>query len=93
MVREPECGSPVMRRMSPSPSVDDIVAGGHLLERLRRRKVAGMIPDRPQRRILLAQTHRAKVCSPICRAARNSFRAVTASSIHTWWRTWASSSS
>ena len=43
---------------------DHIVAGRYLLERLRCGHIAGMVPDRPQRRILLAQTPQGKGLQP-----------------------------
>ena len=64
MVREPGCGSPVMRRMSPSPSETTSLPGGICLSDCGAARNAGMVPDRPQRRILLAQNPQRKGLQP-----------------------------
>ena len=64
MVREPGCGSPVMCRMSPSPSVSTSSPGGICLSDCGAAQIAGVVPDRPQRRVLLAQPPQRKGLQP-----------------------------
>ena len=54
-VRLPGCGRPVTRMMSPSPSVSTSWPGCTVPKRLQRVRVAGLVPDVPQRAVFFAQ--------------------------------------
>ncbi len=84
MVREPRSGRATDPQDVAFAFGIYIVAGRHVFQQLRRIRGAGMVPDRPQRSVFEPSRHSAKVLRPICRAARNSFRAVTPSRNHTW---------